>query len=127
METSLTVDDVCELVKRQSPIVLLDVRQPEEWADYAIPGAMLVPLARLLDELPKLGLPKDRQVICICRSGRRSSMAAEFLRKEGFQALNMEGGMRQWIIHKHTEGELSDAEFKRVSACLGRTRAHARS
>lgn len=119
MQTSLTVDDVCEMVKRHSQIVLLDVREPSEWAEHAIAGATLVPLGKLIEELPKLGLPKDRQVICICRSGRRSSMAAEFLRAEGYQAINMEGGMRQWVIHKHTEGELSDSEFKRISALFG--------
>ena len=119
MQTSLTVDDVCEMVKRHSPIVLLDVRQPEEWDSFSIAGATLVPLAKLLDELPKLGLPKDRPVVCICRSGRRSSMAADFLRGQGFQAINMEGGMRQWIIHKHTEGEISDKEFRRISELFG--------
>jgi rhodanese-related sulfurtransferase len=119
MQTSLTVDDVCELVKRQAPMVLLDVRQPEEWDEVRIEGATLVPLGELLDELPKLSLPKDRQVICICRSGRRSGMAAEFLRSQGYPALNMEGGLRQWFIHQNTEGTLSVAEFKRVMEFLG--------
>lgn len=119
MQTSLTVDDVCELVKRQAQMVLLDVRQPEEWAEARIEGATLVPLHKLVEDLPKLSLSKERQVICICRSGRRSGLAAEFLRSQGYPAANMEGGLRQWFIHQHTEGTLSEPEFKRIMAFLG--------
>ncbi len=119
MVTSLTVDDVCELVKRQASIVLLDVRQPEEYAECCIEGSMLVPLHKLVEETPKLAIPKDRQIICVCRSGRRSGLAAEFLRSQGYLAANMEGGMRQWFIHQHTEGTIRTPEFKRVMSFLG--------
>ncbi|MBI4145570.1 rhodanese-like domain-containing protein [Candidatus Woesearchaeota archaeon] len=119
MQTSLTVDDVCDLLQRQAQIVLLDVREPAEWAEARIDAATLIPISKLVEDLPKLGLPKDQQVICICRSGRRSGLAAEFLRSQGYQAANMEGGLRQWFIHKHTEGAIDDKEFKRVAAFLG--------
>lgn len=119
MVTSLTVDDVCDLLQRQAPIVLLDVRQPDEWAEARIDAATLIPIHKLVEDFTKLDLPKDRQIICVCRSGRRSGLAAEFLRSQGYQAANMEGGLRQWFIHKHTEGAISDAEFKRVMTFLG--------
>ena len=113
MRTSLTVDEVCELRKRQA-VVLLDVREKEEYAGASIDGSILVPLGTLEVELPNLELPKDKEVICICRSGGRSAIAAEFLRQQGFQGINMEGGMIQWIMHKHTEGEINDEEYKRI-------------
>ncbi len=119
MQTSLNVDQVCELVKRQAPMVLLDVREPDEYAVVSIEGSMLIPMGQLETELPKLTIPKDRQVICVCRSGRRSSMAAEFLRSKGFQAVNMEGGMRDWIKHRYAEGLISEDDFVTMSTFLG--------
>jgi rhodanese-related sulfurtransferase len=119
MDTSLNVDQVCELVKRQAPVVLLDVREQEEYAVVAIEGSTLIPLATLETEYVKLDLPKDKQVICICRSGRRSSMAAEFLRSKGIQAVNMEGGMRDWIKHRYAEGLIAEDDFVTMSTFLG--------
>lgn len=120
METSLDVDQVCELVKRQADVVLLDVREQDEFSQVAIDGSMHVPLGKLVEELPKLDLVKDKQIICICRSGRRSSLAAEFLRSQGYQAVNMEGGMRDWTKHRHAEGLIDDAEYSRISTFLGK-------
>lgn len=119
MRTSVNVDDVCELRKRQTGIVLLDVRQPDEYAQASIEGSMLVPINKLMEELPKLELPKDKEVICICRSGRTSALAADFLRQQGYQAANMEGGLRQWFIHQKAEGTVSESEFKRIMDFLG--------
>lgn len=106
-------------MKRNAPVVLLDVREPEEYEQGAIDGSILVPLDSLTDALPTLGFSKEKQIICICRSGRRSSMAAEFLREQGYTAVNMEGGMRDWIKHRHNEGLLSKEEFDRMSKYLG--------
>ncbi|MBI4151250.1 rhodanese-like domain-containing protein [Candidatus Woesearchaeota archaeon] len=119
MQTSLSVDQVCELVKRQAPMVLLDVREADEYAVVAIEGSVLIPLQQLEADIPKLDLPKDKQVICVCRSGRRSSMAAELLRSKGYQAVNMEGGMRDWIKHRYAEGLISEDDFVTMSTFLG--------
>ena len=120
MHTSLDTDQVCELVKRNAPMLLLDVREPQEHLEVSIEGSVLVPLGKLVEDLAKLLLPKDKQVICICRSGRRSSLAAEFLRSQGYQAVNMEGGMRDWVKHRYTEGLMSDEDYKKATTFLGK-------
>jgi len=73
---------------------LLDVRQPIEYREGHISGAELISL----DELPgKISrLPKDRELICICQSGSRSSAAARQLNAAGYTTLNLRGGMTAW-------------------------------
>lgn len=74
-------------------VLLLDVREPEEWAAGRAPGAHHVPLGRL----DPSALPAGRRVLCICRSGGRSARATEVLRAAGFEAYNVAGGMQAWV------------------------------
>ena len=82
-----------QLNRKPAPI-LLDVRQPEEYIQGHIAGAKLIPLGELGAHLKEL--PKNREIICVCRSGHRSRRAAQELVKAGFQAVNMTGGMINW-------------------------------
>jgi len=74
--------------------LLLDVRQPEEFRSGHISGAKLIPLHELRSRQNEL--PKDRQIVCICASGSRSSSAARTLAGAGYNVLNMSGGMSAW-------------------------------
>jgi rhodanese-related sulfurtransferase len=74
--------------------VLLDVRNANEWEAGHAPGATWVPLGEL--ESARFSLPMNRKIVCICRSGQRSQRAAAELLQMGFDAANMEGGMRAW-------------------------------
>jgi rhodanese-related sulfurtransferase len=76
-----------------SPFVL-DVRQPEEFRAGHISGATLIPLDKLGQSLTKL--PQDREILCVCRSGSRSSAAVRQLASAGYTALNLSGGMMSW-------------------------------
>jgi phage shock protein E len=79
----------------QSNVVFVDVRTPEEYAEGHIPGVVLIPL----DELPKRlnEVPKDKTVVVTCRSGNRSSQAAQLLRDNGYTNIhNMTGGITAW-------------------------------
>lgn len=78
--------------------MLLDVREPEEWAAGHAPEAVHVPLAELPSRTGELAdLPDDRPVHVICRSGGRSSRAAAWLNAAGVvEAVNVEGGMKAW-------------------------------
>ncbi len=76
---------------------LLDVRQPEEYESGHIPGAHLVPLHELAGRIKDL--PKDREIICVCRSGNRSHSATRHLQSAGFNAINLAGGMNAWARH----------------------------
>lgn len=75
--------------------VLVDVRQPDEWDAGHAPMATLIPLAELPDHLDEL--PRDRVIVCACRSGGRSLRAATFLQENGFDAVNLTGGMIAWF------------------------------
>jgi rhodanese-related sulfurtransferase len=73
---------------------LLDVREADEWQAGHAPEALFVPLGELAARAGEL-IP-DRRVVAICRSGGRSERAARFLRSQGFDAVNLTGGMRAW-------------------------------
>jgi rhodanese-related sulfurtransferase len=74
--------------------LLLDVREPDEWAVGRDPRAVLVPLGQLAARVAEL--PADRPIVVICRSGRRSDLAAGYLRQRGLDAVNLAGGMQAW-------------------------------
>jgi len=73
---------------------MLDVREPHEWEAGHAPGARRSPLKDLGTSLGNLDI--NERIPVICRSGGRSSQAVEFLRKEGYDAVNVEGGMKAW-------------------------------
>lgn len=74
--------------------VLLDVREYDEWMAGHVDGATHVPMS---DVPSRLGsLPRDHRIVCICRSGNRSGQVTAFLLRQGFDAVNMTGGMRAW-------------------------------
>lgn len=74
---------------------LIDVREPDEWAQGHPPQAVLIPLGEL--EARRSELDPARPVVTVCRSGRRSLTAAEILLKAGFRDVwNLAGGMIEW-------------------------------
>lgn len=84
-----------EELERDPDLAVIDVREPEEWATGFVPGALLIPLARLRDQLPRL--PSDRPLAVVCESGLRSSTGASLLRAEGFSRVaNVPGGTAAW-------------------------------
>ena len=77
--------------------LLLDVREASEYAHDHAPGSTLSPLGQLEQRLQELARYKDKPVVLICRSGRRSAQALKLLEKAGFSAAaNIEGGMIAW-------------------------------
>jgi rhodanese-related sulfurtransferase len=78
-------------------IILIDVRQPEEHAEYNI-GGILLPLGNILS-MQIEGIEDHRQdeIICYCRSGQRSMQACMMLESMGFTNVsNLAGGMLAW-------------------------------
>lgn len=78
----------------EAPTLLLDVRQPVEVRAGAIPGVMHIPLTELGARMADL--PRDQQILTICYSGHRSPLAARRLGKEGYEVVNVAGGMQAW-------------------------------
>jgi phage shock protein E len=77
-------------------LYILDVRTPQEYADGHVPGAVNVPYDQLASRLAEV--PKDKDVVLYCKSGRRAGIAAEVLAANGYQRLShLEGDMSAWI------------------------------
>jgi rhodanese-related sulfurtransferase len=74
---------------------LLDVRESSEWQAGHAPGARHVPLGQLGGQFDDL--PSDRRIVVVCRSGNRSATATARLTQSGFDAVNLDGGMRAWV------------------------------
>ncbi|MCE9645168.1 MAG: rhodanese-like domain-containing protein [Chloroflexi bacterium] len=91
---SLTASELGEKLKSGQPMLVLDVRQPEEYGDGHIAGSKLIPLGELSKRMNEL--PKNREIICVCASGSRSQSATRLLVGQGFDASNMDGGMFMW-------------------------------
>jgi rhodanese-related sulfurtransferase len=70
---------------------LLDVREPVELAVEQAPGAVNIPMSQLRARLGEL--PRDREILVICRSGQRAYYATRTLLQHGFKARNLSGGM----------------------------------
>lgn len=81
-------------IDSKDPLVILDVRSADEYRSGHIPGAKLIPLNELRSRLNEL--PKDKQILCVCRSGARSGSAVGHLTSAGFDAVNLSGGMMSW-------------------------------
>lgn len=77
-----------------TPPFLLDVREPYEYAEGHIHGAQLLPLGELGKRMGEL--PRNREILVICRSGNRSGSATRQLAQAGFNAVNLRGGMIGW-------------------------------
>lgn len=73
-------------------VLLLDVREDDEWAAGHAPGAVHMPLSAL----DAAAVPTGRPVIAVCRSGNRSGQAATVLAAAGVDVVNMAGGMNAW-------------------------------
>lgn len=70
--------------------IFLDVRTPGEVAEGAVTGALTIPLQELQERFTEL--PKDKQILVYCRSGKRSANATAFLTAKGYNVVNVKGG-----------------------------------
>lgn len=92
---SVTPQQAAEMQQDGAEALIVDVREPREFETLRAPGAALLPLAEFMARYP--GLPQDRQLLMLCRSGARSWRAAVFLRQQGFtNVANIDGGMIAW-------------------------------
>ncbi|MEC1435743.1 sulfurtransferase TusA family protein [Bacillus spizizenii] len=82
-------------VESDEPLNILDVREVDEYEDAHIPGVVHIPLGEV--EKRSNELNKDDEIYIICHSGRRSEMAAQTMKKQGFKkVINVVPGMRDW-------------------------------
>lgn len=79
---------------RQNEFQLVDVREPAEWAAGHIEGAIHIPMGQLGQRRDELA--DDRTIVAVCRSGNRSGQVVAALRDAGYDAENLDGGMKAW-------------------------------
>ncbi|MDD2430466.1 MAG: rhodanese-like domain-containing protein [Firmicutes bacterium] len=93
---NINTSKVKDMTSTQSDsLLIVDVREPFEYEAGHIPGSILIPLGDIPTFLNNL--PKNKTILVVCRSGRRSLEAARLLAENGFEeVLNYEGGMLEW-------------------------------
>ena len=94
-KADISVDEALALSKKGA--LIIDVREPDELAEmaYDVKNIKNIPLGELDSRLAEV--PKDQQVIVVCKRGGRSSKAFNLLKEKGYKNIsNMEGGMEAW-------------------------------
>lgn len=98
--TGVSPEQARDLIDSADDLVVVDVREPSEYCDARghIPGAVNYPWTSDVLQSRYGELPMDNPILVVCRSGRRSNLAAEFLESLGFSAVyDMLGGMNAWL------------------------------
>jgi rhodanese-related sulfurtransferase len=91
----MRVDELKELLDRGGKPVVLDVREAMELASDPYPFEVLhIPMGELSRRLSEL--PRGVRIVCACRSGSRSAHVAQWLKRQGLDAVNLEGGILAW-------------------------------
>jgi len=98
---TMTTEELINLLDANEDLKIIDVREDFEVANGMIPGAVHIPLGSIPERMEELDPSKE--YIIVCRSGNRSGKACEFLEANGYNVINLEGGMLEY------DGEL---EFK---------------
>lgn len=84
-------------IMSQQGALLLDVREPGEYSAVHVPNAKLIPLGQVSSRLKEIEAYKDKPIVVMCRSGRRSAQAVTILREAGYtQVSNVNGGILAW-------------------------------
>jgi rhodanese-related sulfurtransferase len=93
LSQEITITDAYELY--QTGVLFVDVRENDEWYEVHIPNTSHIPLGELARRQKEL--PKDQQIVVVCRSGNRSQTGREILTNAGFQNVtSMAGGVKSW-------------------------------
>lgn len=91
---TMTAKEVEQKMAAGEPLNIIDVREVDEVKEGKIPSAIHIPLG--LVEFRMHELDKNQEYIMVCRSGNRSGLASRFLESQGFDVINMLGGMINW-------------------------------
>lgn len=79
----------------EEKVLIIDVREPSEYADWHIPGAINIPVSRVMKA--GIDVPKGSEIIAVCLHGMRSAAATRYLQMAGFENVySLEGGMVEW-------------------------------
>lgn len=98
----ISANSTAIFMENNPDLKLIDVREPSEFAESNIKGAINIPLGSLSEEsLEKNGIRKTNEIILYCRSGRRSALAYEIIKPLGYlTSKSMAGGITAWVAEK---------------------------
>jgi rhodanese-related sulfurtransferase len=94
----IDVHAVAALRAGGAPFLLLDCREPEEYATARITGAVLMPMGEIPERVDLLAAHREGRIIVHCHHGVRSLHVARWLRARGFAAQSMAGGIDAWSL-----------------------------
>lgn len=96
--TEKDASTVKQLLETNKNIILIDVRETEEWDEGYIPGAIHISKGIIERDIEKIVTDKNTEIILYCRGGMRSLIAANNLQKMGYTNLcSMQGGITAWM------------------------------
>ncbi|WP_077307955.1 rhodanese-like domain-containing protein [Terribacillus halophilus] len=87
-------EELDELVEKGTSYKIIDVREEEEVEHGMIPGAIHIPMQQVPEKLAEL--PTEDTYVLVCRGGHRSMNTALFMENQGYDVINMDGGMLEW-------------------------------
>ncbi|PJD93067.1 MAG: sulfurtransferase [Legionella sp.] len=94
---TISVQALKQLCDENPDLHLIDIREPQEWAEVHIPGVRHIPKDQLVQTLTEQSLPLSQDIYLHCRSGMRSLAAAEQLIALGYQSVySVDGGIVAW-------------------------------
>ena len=96
MYQKITAEEAKARMDSGDPVIIVDVRTPEEFASGHIPGSINVPNEGILEKMPDELPDKNAEILVYCRSGRRSSDAAHKLIEMGYTGVYDFGGIIDW-------------------------------
>ncbi len=96
MYQQITQEEAKKIMDSGEDIVILDVREQDEFDEGHIPGAILIPYTEIENKAEKIIPDKDKQILVYCRSGRRSKIASESLVNLGYTNVKEFGGIIDW-------------------------------
>lgn len=106
--TRITIEEAKQKLE-SGEAVMVDVREPDEYAEVHAKGVRLVPVNTVINEVDQIkDFAGDKEVLFICKSGQRSALAAEFATAGGLsdrELFNVEGGTTAWVEAGYPTGE----------------------
>lgn len=101
MKTMTATISLADFISRyHDGAMLIDVREPDEYAAGHVPGAILAPMSSIDDHLA--AIPRGEDVFVICQAGRRSLAMTDLMRRHGIRAISVDEGTSGWIAAGQT-------------------------
>lgn len=93
----MTVKELKEKLQNKEDLLLIDIREPSELEDIGkIEEAKNIPMKEMLSKASEGEIPKDKNIVVVCRTDGRSQAVAKKLQNKGFNIDYLEGGVVEW-------------------------------